>query len=131
MISHPCKVVLEELHAHFLTRLQPFMNILIVDNNEIMAKLMQELLTLQGHTAERVRTPQEALSAVTRGPFDVALIDLDMHNTHGIEIARGIRSNAAQIKLVAISASDVDEKVFDHYLPKPVDFVELHRIVSP
>ena len=53
------------------------MNVLIVDDNEAAADLLQELLTLQDHTARCTYTAQQALDAAAAERFDAALIDLD------------------------------------------------------
>jgi CheY-like chemotaxis protein len=109
----------------------PIVNILILDPNETVAGLLQELLALDGHTVESVRAPTAAFRAIARRPFDVALIDVSMHDTLGSDAARSIRSNyAAQIKLVAIAGIEEVDKVFDHHLPKPLDFDALRKIVS-
>jgi CheY-like chemotaxis protein len=114
-------------------------NVLIVDDNEAAADLLQELLALQDHTAHCSYTAQQALDASAGEHFDVALIDLALPDFPGTEVARRLRSNAEGPPplLVAISGySEQDETgskargLFDHFLQKPIDFDALDRILA-
>ncbi len=115
------------------------MNVLIVDDNEAAADLLQELLSLQDHTVRCTYTAQQALDASAAEVFDAALIDLTLPDRPGIEVARHLRSTNAAGKptlLVAISGLSAGDTpgasgVFDHYLQKPIDFDALDRILAP
>jgi CheY-like chemotaxis protein len=113
-------------------------NVLIVDDNQAAADLLQELLELQDHTARCSYTGQEALDMAAGERFDAALVDLTLPDVPGIEVARRLRRAAAHGEpplLVAISgyaagdARDADG-VFDHHLQKPIDFDVLDRILA-
>lgn len=116
-------------------------NVLIVDDNEAAADLLQELLTLQDHTARCTYTAQQAMDAAAEERFDAALIDLTLPDFPGTEVARRLRSAAAGCGprlLVAISGFSEEEaaggaaaqKLFDHHLQKPIDMGELTAILS-
>lgn len=115
------------------------MNVLIVDDNEAAADLLQELLSLQDHTVRCTYTAQQALDACAGEMFDAALIDLTLPDRPGIEVARHLRASAVPGKsplLVAISGLSAGDTpgaagVFDHYLQKPIDFDALDRILAP
>ncbi|RYY51947.1 MAG: response regulator transcription factor [Comamonadaceae bacterium] len=115
------------------------MNVLIVDDNEAAADLLQELLSLQDHAAHCCYTAQQAFDAAARERYDAALIDLTLPDFPGTEVARRMRSAAEgrPLLLVAISgysaqdATGADAKaLFDHYLQKPIDFEALDRILA-
>jgi len=115
-------------------------NVLIVDDNEAAADLLQELLTLQDHTARCTYTAQQALDAAAAERFDAALIDLTLPDLPGAEVARRLRAAAGEGSpplLVAISGFSVEDAagaaardLFDHHLQKPIDIGDLAAILS-
>ena len=72
------------------------MNVLIVDDNQAAAGLLQELLTLQDHTARCTYTAQQAMDAAKAEHFDAALIDLTLPDFPGTEVARRLRTESAE-----------------------------------
>ncbi len=113
------------------------MNVLIVDDNEPAADLLQELLALQDHTSRCAYTARQALDASAVETFDAALVDLTLPDLPGTEVARRLRAEAGDrpLLLVAISgfaAADATGAagLFDHYLQKPIDFEVLDRLLA-
>ena len=115
------------------------MNVLIVDDNQAAADLLQELLQLQNHTAHCTYSAQEALVAFATEVFDLALLDLTLPDLPGAEVARRLRTSPTGplLTLVAISgfsAADVpavsEPGLFDYFLQKPIDFDALDRILA-
>lgn len=112
------------------------MNVLIVDDNQAAADLLQELLVLQDHTARCTYTGQQALDVAAGERFDAALVDLTLPDFPGTEVARQLRAAGGQAPLlVAISGFSADEAshaagLFDHHLQKPIDFDVLDRILA-
>jgi len=114
-------------------------NVLIVDDNQAAADLLQELLQLEGHSARCTYSGYEALMAFATEAFDLALIDLTLPDLPGTEVARRLRASTSglQLTVVAISgfsASDApgikEPGLFDHFLQKPIDFDALDRILA-
>lgn len=116
--------------------LDPLMslNVLIVDDNEAAADLLQELLQLQEHKALCAYTGRQALEAAAGNAFDIALVDLTLPDMPGTDVARHLRANGGgSPMLVAVSGlgpSDSTREVFDHHLQKPIDFEALDRILA-
>ncbi len=112
------------------------MNVLIVDDNEAAADLLQELLSLQDHTARCTYSGAQALEACAGEMFDVALVDITLPDLPGTEVARRLRAGTHPPLLVAVTglssqdagASEVG--LFDHHLQKPIDFDALDRILE-
>jgi len=115
-------------------------NVLIVDDNQASADLLQELLSLLDHTARCTYTARQALDAAAAGSFDAALIDLSLPDLPGTEVARRLRESTREGTprlLIAISGFSVQdsngrsaEGLFDHHLQKPVDFARLEQILA-
>jgi CheY-like chemotaxis protein len=119
-----------------LTLGHPTVNVLIVDDNEAAADLLQELLSLQDHTARCTYSGSQALDAIAAEAFDVALVDITLPDLPGTEVARRLRATARPPLLVAVtglSSQDTggaDAGLFDHHLQKPIDFDALDRILE-
>ena len=114
------------------------MNVLIVDDNEAAADLLQELLQLQEHSTCCTYSARQALDAASAAHFDAALVDLTLPDGNGTDVAQELRKNAdgRPLLLVAISGYAAGERgsdaagVFDHHLQKPIDFDALDRILA-
>ena len=115
-------------------------NVLIVDDNEAAADLLQELLTLQDHTARCTYTAQQAMDAAAEKRSVAPLTAPTLPDFPGSEVARRLRWAAADRGprlLVAISGFSEEEaagaaarNLFDHHLQKPIDMGELSAILS-
>jgi CheY-like chemotaxis protein len=111
-------------------------NVLIVDDNEAAADLLQELLSLQDHTARCTYSGTQALEACANEIFDVALVDITLPDLPGTEVARRLRAGARPPLLVAVTglsshdAGASEAGLFDHHLQKPIDFDALDRILE-
>ena len=112
------------------------MNVLIVDDNEAAADLLQELLSLQDHSARCTYTAREALAVCANESFDIALIDITLPDLPGTEVARQLRERVRPPLLVAVTGLSSHETtgahagLFDHHLQKPIDFDALDRILE-
>jgi CheY-like chemotaxis protein len=61
------------------------------------------VLSEDGYLVTVVGTARHALRAVGDGAFEVALIDLSLPDTDGIELLRQIRTELPHLKILAIS----------------------------
>lgn len=61
--------------------------VLIVDDDKLIGKSLEKLLTLKGLEAEYVEEPQKAFLSLNKKEFDIALIDLNMPAANGIDLA--------------------------------------------
>lgn len=102
-------------------------HILLVEDDETIARVMAGLLEAQGHTVSHVPHGLAALGALDGAVFDLALLDLDLPGIDGLELARLIRARGTALPLVAVTArSDADAETqaraagMDGFLRKPV-----------
>ena len=118
------------------------MNVLIVDDNQAAAELLQELIALQDHQAVCAFSAQQALQVAQGGTdFALAFIDLTLPDLPGADVARQLRARAQAcgrpLVLVAVSGYGPNDPAgrqaaphFDHYLQKPIDFEALDRLLA-
>ena len=117
--------------------------VLVVDDNKNNLTLLEHQLSSMGAWVELVseaeRVESTALSALENGnPFDLAVLDIQMPEMSGYEIAKRFRQNEKlkELPLLAFSSSTVDgakkcrESGFDGFLPKPVRRQKLFNMVG-
>mgnify|MGYP001806713243 CR=1 FL=1 len=113
---------------------------LLVEDNPVNIKVAQLHLEKMGHVSTVAVDGLRALDALSREPFDVVLMDLELPDMDGIEVARRIRAGEAgaaraAAPIVAMTAHVSDEARerclaagMDSYMAKPVNFFELEAL---
>jgi len=112
------------------------MRILIAEDDAIMADGLTRSLRQSGYVVDRVGTGQEADSAVTRGEFDLLILDLGLPRMGGLEVLRRLRARQSRLPVLILTALDgVNDRVrgldlgADDYLAKPFALNELEARV--
>src|SRR5262245_38835865 len=118
--------------GHTLT--DPLGTILVVDDLESSARLLERLLSRDGHRVRIARDGREALDTVHREQPDLVLMDVMMPALDGFETCRRLKSDAATclVPVVLVTAlSDPRERIrglevgADDFLIKPVNEAEM------
>jgi len=106
------------------------LTVLVVDDSRDAADSLAEVLIAYGHDARPAYGGREAIDLGTRDGFDVALVDIGMPGTDGLEVARQISRSPAGSRtlLVALTGWGANEDRdrskqagFAYHLTKPVD----------
>jgi two-component system CheB/CheR fusion protein len=107
------------------------LRILVVDDNEDNVTTTTLLLRAHGHEVHGCHRGAEAMRFVVTFEPDVVLLDLNMPEKNGWEIAAEIRARSTVKRpvLIAISGKYIQAsdralsqlRGFDHHLAKPVD----------
>ena len=116
------------------------MNILVVDDNLVNRIMVERFLEKWKIKSQGVGSGKEALEVLMNEDFDLVLLDLQMPEMDGYEVARTIRSMKSErfinLPIVAISAdtlANVYHKVLsagmDDFLSKPFNPNELFNLV--
>ncbi len=111
--------------------------ILLVDDDEQMARLMSRVLEQDGH---RVQVCTNGLNATAAAPADLILLDVNVPGLDGFDVCRVIREGEdddARATIVMITGRhDTASKLLafsvgaDDYLVKPIDILELQSRVA-
>ncbi len=80
--------------------------VLVVEDNPDDLEMLSALLRLEGYRVLPARDGDEALSQVQRTPPDLALVDVSLPDTDGLELCRRLRSweRTAGLPIILISA---------------------------
>ena len=115
------------------------LKVLVAEDNDINAEILEELLSCEGISSERTANGQEAVERFRQTPpghYDAVLLDIQMPVMNGYEAARMIRSlerpDAKVIPIVAMTANAFAEDVqtsmesgMNAHHSKPIDMTEL------
>ena len=112
------------------------MNILIVDDREQIVDLLREFLEQKGHAVNTAFDGKTALDLIKGKSIDIAIMDEDMPELSGLEIAKYIKQNNLTVKSIILTGyPHLDENFSkligaDEYLAKPVDLEKIEEMVN-
>lgn len=117
----------------------PGLRILIAEDFEPARRLLQRMLERHHVHADEAVDGRDAVAKLSRGIYDLLLLDLSMPFLDGVQVARWIRDNVAPgsaPRIVVISASAFEEApqleqlgVY-RLLPKPLHRRDLDTLLS-
>jgi DNA-binding response OmpR family regulator len=106
--------------------------VLVVDDQSNLTRVMAIGLRIEGFEVETAAHAEEALCVLAGGRFDLAVVDLMMPGTNGIQLARMIRDRFPLVRVVLTSAYHLSERQLHRadcgavgFVPKPFDLAEL------
>ena len=111
--------------------------VLVVDDEANHARVMAIGLRIEGFEVETAARRRRARWRMLAGePFDLAIVDLMMPGTNGIQLARMVRERYPQTRVVLTSAYHLSERQLVRadcgavgFVPKPFDLTELARFL--
>ncbi|QDW54125.1 hybrid sensor histidine kinase/response regulator AtsR [Burkholderia sp. KBS0801] len=114
---------------------------LVVDDNDNARETLGAMLSALGIDADLCGTGQEGVARFGAGRYDIVVLDLELPDLSGFEVARRIRAVAQpddegrHPAIVGVSAYESaalheNKQVFDEFLPKPVHLHELGALVE-
>ncbi len=111
------------------------MRILIIDDHLEHGESLAELLTSHGHEAYFAPSALEAEWLFGLFRFDLSMIDFDMPDTTGAELARRLLARAPASDVVIMSAHGHGEIPIDvlgdlPFLPKPIEVASLLEFID-
>src|SRR5262245_12441347 len=112
-------------------------HVLLVDDDPLIRRATARLLRHVGHTVEEHGDGEAALSALSRGGFDLVLTDVAMPQVDGLTLLRRIRQFDAELPVILMtgkpelsSAVTAVELGAQRYLTKPFDYDTLRSTVE-
>lgn len=116
------------------------LKVLVVDDDELNQRMMNLILTREGHDVHIACDGVDAVNMAQEEEFDIILMDLQMPNMDGIEASRKIRryeNGGRNTYIVALTASYLPEKGhelfdagIDNYIAKPFDVEHLRLMLN-
>jgi DNA-binding response OmpR family regulator len=110
--------------------------VLVVDDEANHARVMAIGLRIEGFDVETASDAESALALLPERAFDLAIVDLMMPGTNGIQLARIVRERFPHTRVVLTSAYHLSEGQLVRadcgavgFVPKPFDLTELARFL--
>lgn len=109
----------------------PETQILVVDDERQIRRVMRVALEAEGYAVIEARTGEEALEQLANHPVDLILLDLNMPGMGGMQACREIRAaSEAAIVVLSVRSSEEDkiealDAGADDYVTKPFSGKEL------
>lgn len=113
--------------------------VLIIDDYIDMAESLREMLELNNHEVEVAYDGLEGIAKARDFCPEVVLCDIGLPRMNGYDVAKALRKeqDLNDIFLVALTGYALPEDLqqakdagFDCHLTKPVDLIELNRVLS-
>ncbi len=129
----------EKLEAVKLTPAQwQGFKVLIVDDNEVNRTVLAAFLAKAGISYSQADSGRRALESIRNGDFDLVLMDIQMPDMSGTEVAVRLREEQAELPvLIAVTAHAFPEQRqvilesgFDDFLIKPVSEADLLKTLT-
>ena len=117
------------------------LDMLLAEDNAVNQKLAARLLEKRGHKVTMVGNGRQALDAMSKRPFDLVLMDVQMPEMDGIEATIALRAreqrtglHQAVVAMTALVMKGDYERCLtagmDGYLPKPIRPQELDQVLD-
>lgn len=111
-------------------------NILLVEDDDDLAELVQMHLKFQGHIVERANTIEKAQNLYLDGQFDLVVLDRGLPDGDGLDFCRMIRQKEDWTPVLMLTARDAEldkvsglEAGVDDYITKPFSVLEFQARV--
>ena len=113
--------------------------VLVIEDNELNLKLLNDLLEYQGYTVITTRLGEPALGLARQYKPDLILMDIQLPDISGIEATQRLKNDqqTRAIPIIAITAfamSGDQARILasgsDAYLSKPFNVAEFLRLVE-
>lgn len=108
------------------------MNILVVEDETLVANFVRRGLQAEGHLVTVVADGTSGQGYALAGGFDIILLDVGLPDKSGIEVCEGLRGAGIGTPILMVTARDaVEDRISglragaDDYIIKPFDFDEL------
>ena len=111
---------------------KPDVRILVVEDEKLLNWSLAKSLSNWGFNVLPVFTGSEAMAQLEKGGFDVILLDYQLPDLDGLQVARCIRKTQPKAFIILVTAFQlselaVDAGLIDAYFNKPLDFQQLHQ----
>ena len=108
------------------------LRILVVEDEEHLARLIAEVLTKEGYAVETAADGRSGLTRALSEDFDLLILDWMLPDRSGVQVVRRLRAAEIDVPVLMLTArTQIEDRVegldagADDYLPKPFAFPEL------
>ncbi|MDH3359687.1 MAG: response regulator [Desulfobulbaceae bacterium] len=111
--------------------------LLVVDDEAIVGKRLQQVFGKMGFAVESHTNPVSAMESMQANPFDIVVTDLKMEEMDGMEVlsqAKDINPEARVIIITGYAQSETEDEAFAKgvfaFIAKPFRLDELKQVIN-
>jgi DNA-binding response OmpR family regulator len=111
--------------------------VLIVDDNEPMAKCLAEMVDIYGVPCDTAKDGEEAIECLKKDAYALIIADSSMPRISGFTLLKYVRKYYPHLKVAIISTrnSEVTQGMVvrdmpDYYLPKPFKTKDIEELLA-
>ncbi len=130
-------MIRNNIHTDWAQEELQMLNIIIVDDDEKTANLIQRVAGKLGHNAVVAKCCKVALHKIEEENFDLILLDINLPDSNEIDLIQEIRETTAAINIVPMVSEpdrETEERIrgqrITYYLIKPFEIDELKSIIN-
>jgi DNA-binding NtrC family response regulator len=112
-------------------------NILVIDDDEDILKMLTDLLSKGGYATDTARTGAEAIEKMKARSFNIALVDIVLPDIRGTRLLPLIKEITPNIRKIIITGHATLESAIealnagsDAYITKPFDPPQLLKVIA-
>lgn len=112
-------------------------NILIVDDEQIVLKSCEKILSPEGYSVDTATSAREALGLIDKNQYDLIVTDIKMPEMDGMEFMKHVRAKNPDVNIVVITGYPSQESIKEalslrvvDYLPKPFSPAHLLEVTN-
>ncbi len=111
------------------------MTALVVEDEKLQNWSLAKLLAKWGFAVRPVYTGKDAIAQVEKSGFDIILLDYQLPDLDGLEVARRAREVHPDAVIFLVTAYQLSELpihsgLIDAYFNKPLDLPQLHQAIK-
>lgn len=108
------------------------MRVILIEDEQAIAKSLIKALSKKGFAVDWESEGEKGYEEIKCNEYDCILLDLNLPDTDGIDIAKKLRESGNNTPILMLTARTTQDDILDgfesgtdDYLPKPFDFREL------
>ena len=112
-------------------------HVMLVQSGAIELRAVTEMISVLGYRVTPIEECEEALSCVSREPCDVIIIELNLRQINGYQLARHIRRHSPRTRILLMTAccqaevvEYMDDRVVDGWLFIPFGIEALNDMLE-
>lgn len=99
-------------------------HILIVEDDLVLLKTMEALLSVRGYLISLARNGKEAIEKIASNHYDLVLTDLMLPYSNGLEVVSLLKQNEKNTPVIIISSSHSEDSVSDGFVIGADDYIK-------
>ena len=106
--------------------------VLIADDDQAVLTMLYKVVRSNGIEADTAASGEEALALLAQKPYDLLLLDVNMHGMDGFQVVQAIRRRGLKLPIIIVSGRKEDYDTLygldigaDDYVTKPFNPVTL------